>query len=66
MTETMKEAIREQTQKLRIASIRMNAEKEVLRQLLPEQVQKDLHYNGKTRAIERNPSFAEAIEILSS
>jgi hypothetical protein len=62
----MNELIVEQVERAKAAKIRAKAEKDVLRQMLPETVQSDLHYNGSTRAKEKNPEYANAIDMCSS
>ena len=61
---TMNEVIAEQTTRLKMAKIRAQAEAQVMRQMLPEDVQSELHYNGKDKAIQRYPEFRNAIEAI--
>ena len=58
--------IQEQVMKVNHAILRLNAERQVLRGMLTEDVQSDMHYDGSDRAIKRHPKYKEAIEALSS
>jgi hypothetical protein len=62
----MKELITEQTARLRMAKIRADAEAKVLLQMLPDDLQSELHYNGEKRARQCYPEYSDAIEVLSA
>lgn len=49
-----------------MAKIRADAETKVLLRLLPEEVQSELHYNGKSSAIRNHPEYRDAIEAVSA
>ena len=60
----MDEHLKKQLEAVKRARLRYNAELNIARELLPESVQSDVHYDGKTRAIQRNPQYEEAINLL--
>jgi len=55
---TMKEEIEEQLKKITAARIRLNAEIEIAKTMMPDDVDSERHYNGLARAIDKYPQYS--------
>ena len=60
------ELIKEQTDKIKVAKARFDAECEVGRSLLPEKVKDDIHWEGPLKAFKKHTKYAELIKAIYS
>lgn len=61
----MEQEMKDQLQRIKIARIRLNAEIQVARSMLPDEVDTVIHYDGKQRAINQYPRYEDVINVIS-
>ena len=60
----MDEELKEQIKRVKLARARLAAEIQVMRAMIPDEVDSTIHFDGKQRARERHPSYAEVINLI--